>query len=87
MENKKTILVFCANEQKETTHQVDIDANGEIVVSCECGRFLKFPRGTSAKELKEHLTRHQEHNTGQVSQEALDAERTKFLNDLLEEYK
>ena len=105
----KTILVFCAEEQKETEHTLDIAGNGEIVLTCKghpdntrilttknpdgteteskeiipCGRFLKFPKGTTAEELKTLLAKHEASNEGQLSQAKLDAEKEKLLGDLL----
>lgn len=82
-ETKKTILVFCANEQKETEHSIDIDGNGEIVLTCvECGRFIKLPKGTDAAGIKEYIVKHKASNEGQVTLEAIEAHKAKILEDL-----
>lgn len=31
---EETINVFCANEQKETPHSLDVDSNQEIILTC-----------------------------------------------------
>ena len=81
---EKTILVFCAEEQKETKHTLDIAGNGEIVLTCVTdGRSLKFPKGTTADGLKELIAKHKISNEGQISQAKLDAEKEKLIGDLL----
>jgi len=82
-DEQKTILVFNASLQKETEHSIDIDGNGEIVLTCiENGRFIKFPAGTTAEQLKELLAAHKESNHGQVTQEALDAQKEELISKL-----
>lgn len=94
-DTKKTILVFCANEQKETDHKIDIDGNGEVVLTCianvgteeepiECGRFLKFPKGTNAATLKESLAKHKAGNEGQITVESQEAAKDELIKGLLE---
>ncbi len=78
----KTILVFCAHEQKETEHTLDIDGAGEIVLTCGCGRFLKFPKGTTAEDLKGLLEKHKASNAGQISVEAMEAQKAELLAEL-----
>lgn len=81
---EKTILVFDAETQAEVAHTIDIDGAGEIVLTNpENGRFLKFPRGTTAEELKALLEKHKEANIGQVSQASIDEHKEKLLEDLL----
>lgn len=93
MAELKTISVFCAAQQKETEHSFDIDANGELVLTCTlnigteeapqaCGRFIKYPKGTTADDLKSHLVAHKEANMGQVSAEALEAEKQAILDEM-----
>lgn len=83
---QKTILVFSAELQKETEHTVDIDGAGEVLLTCtETGRFLKFPRGTSAEELKALLAKHKEANEGQISQASIEADKENLIKDLLGE--
>lgn len=83
MEETKTVLVFCANEQKETAHTVDIDGNGEVVLTCACGRFLKFPADTDSETLKKYIIAHREQNSGQLSVEAIEAHKAKLIADLV----
>ena len=85
---KKTILVFNAELQKETPHVIDFAGNGEIILTCEqTGRFLKFPKGTTGEVLKELLAKHKAANEGQVTAASLEAEKEKLLGDLLGEKK
>jgi hypothetical protein len=35
--------LFCALCGEPTEREVSVDANGEMVATCACGRFLKFP--------------------------------------------
>lgn len=78
----KSVVVFCAKEQKETAHVLDIDGNGEIVLTCECGSFIKLPRGTDAEGLKAYVATHKAANEGQISVEALEAEKEKLFAGL-----
>lgn len=78
----KTILAFCANEQSETEHGLDVDGAGEVVLTCACGRFLKYPKGTDAAALKDLLAAHKEANGGQISQASIDEAKEKLLNEL-----
>lgn len=81
----KKITVFCANEQAETPHTFEIDGVGEVVFTCECGRFIKYPKETTVEELKAHIVKHKEVNIGQISQASLDEKGRKFLEELLAE--
>lgn len=79
----QTILVFCAECQKEVPHTIDIDGNGEIVLTSEVtGKFLKFPKGTTGAELKVLLEKHKEDNQGQISVAKLEAHKAQLLADL-----
>ena len=93
----KTIEVFCATEQIETPHVIDIDGNGEVILTCTtqhgvdenekpilCGRFLKFPAGTTAETLKELLATHKKVNEGQVSVEGIEKEKEALIEGLTE---
>lgn len=80
---KKTIQVFCANEQAETEHTLDITGTGEIVLTCACERFLKLPKGSTADDIKAFIEAHKQANQGQVTVEAIEAEKDKLLNELL----
>jgi len=89
-------VVFCAREQKETDHTVDIDGAGEIVITCvsspsesgkvedavQCNSFLKFPKGTTAEDLKARLEIHKESNEGKLTVEQLEKEKAKILAKL-----
>lgn len=86
MSDQKTILAFNADLQREAEHTLDIDQNGEIVLTCvENGRFLKFPAGTSADDLKALLAKHKEENEGQVTVEAMEAKKAEILEALAPE--
>jgi len=95
MNEEKTIQVFCVNEQTETPHRLDIDGNGELVVTCTsnigteetpatCGRFLKFPKGITSEELKVRLQAHKESNHGQVSVQQIEAQKEELLKGLVD---
>lgn len=81
-ENQKTVSMFCANEQAETEHTVEIDGNGEIVLTCECGRFIKLPEGTDAEGLKTFVQAHKEANEGQRSVESIEKAKEELLAGL-----
>lgn len=90
----KTIKMFCANQQAETAHSLDVDGVGEIILTCtenvgtekepvECGRFVKLPKGTGPKELKAYIEAHASANEGQVSQAMIDAKKAELLDALV----
>lgn len=58
----KTKLIFCANEQAEIEHTLEVDNNGEIVATCACGRFIKFPATTTATEVELMISEHKQAN-------------------------
>ncbi len=63
--------IFCAQCQEVTAHDLGVESmNGEILATCSCGRFLKFPPDVTPESFAELLAAHQEANTGQVSLEA-----------------
>lgn len=78
----ETIKFFCANDQAETDHALDIDGNGEIVLTCPCGRFVKLPKGTDAAGIRSYAEAHRAANQGQVSVEKMEAEKAKLLGEL-----
>lgn len=82
MEEQKTIQMFCANDQVEMAHSLDIDGNGEIVLTCSCGRFQKLPAGTDADGVRAFVEAHKAANEGQRSVESLEAEKAKLLEEL-----
>lgn len=90
------MIMFCARQQRDTTHELDIDGNGEIVLTCTenvgtekepeiCGRFVKLPAGTDAEGVKAYVAAHKESNQGQVSVEAAEAKKAQLLADLNKE--
>lgn len=89
-EEIKTIKVFCAREQQETDHILDIDGNGEIILTCTsdpdasgiCGRFLKYPKETDIGTLKTHLENHKKANEGQVSLEESERHKKELIDGL-----
>lgn len=75
--------MFCANEQAETNHTLDLDGAGEIVLTCDtCQRFIKLPADTDAAGLKDYIDAHKEANQGQISVESLDAKKAELLAGL-----
>lgn len=74
-----TKQIFCANEQEVTTHTLSMEPmNGEIVATCPCGRFLKFPSTVTPDEFNDLVTAHEVANKGQVSTEHVE----KLLSEL-----
>ena len=73
--------IFCANEQDRKVHTLTAAPNGEVVATCECGRQLKFPAGITREEFDALIAKHEETNSGQVTQESID----KTLADLADE--
>ena len=76
----KTKNVFCSNCQAVTAHGASLSPIGEIVFTCDCGRFVKFAGDLSKKEIEALLVKHEEVNKGQISVEAVE----KKLNELLD---
>jgi RNase P subunit RPR2 len=80
----KTKEAFCAQCQDLTTHTATIDANGELVLTCGCGRFIKVPgHNLTAESLNDFLAAHHEANEGQVSAEAQDEANQDLLDAIL----
>jgi hypothetical protein len=77
-----SIVMFCANDQVETTQALTIDGNGEIVLTCPCGRFTKLPAGTDAAGLAAYIAAHKEENDGQISVASLDAKKADLIAGL-----
>ena len=81
----KTVEMFCANEQELKAHTVDIDSNGEVVLTCtgkDCGRFVKLPATTTAKSLKAFIEEHQYQNEGQITQASIEERKADLLKNL-----
>ena len=86
MSEPKTILAFSAELQCETPHTLDIDTNGEIVLTCtETGRSLKYAPGTTPEKLKELLAAHKAANEGQITTAAIEAQKEELLSALADE--
>ena len=67
MPKKGTYFIYCAQEQKVTEWVHLPDQNQEILFQCVgCGRFLKFPTGTSRQKLAKLFIEHQKQNEGAV---------------------
>lgn len=63
--------IFCALEQTVTPHELTVEpVNGEILATCVCGRFLKFPPTVTPEEFEALVDAHYESNVGQISLEA-----------------
>lgn len=79
-----TLTFFCANEQADTAHVLDIDGNGEVVLTCACGRFIKLPRTTTPESLKAYVEAHKAANEGQITVESIEAHKAELLAGLQE---
>lgn len=78
-EEAKKVVMFCAAEQTDTDHTLEIDGNGEIVLTCDCGRFVKLPRDTTPDQLKAYIEAHKAANEGQISVASIEAKRAELL--------
>jgi len=67
----KTRDIFCTNEQKLTEHEVSIDNNGEFLLTCECGEFIKLPGDMDKEGIDKALEDNQAENEGKVTLEVL----------------
>lgn len=64
-------MIFNAELQQETEHELVVDQNNEILATClETGRFLKFPNVPEVV-FDEYVAEHKAHNEGQVNIEEL----------------
>lgn len=68
----KTKKAFCAGHQEVTDHEVTIDANGEYLFTCECGRFFKIPADSDKAAITAFLSKHEKTNKGQLSVEEVE---------------
>jgi hypothetical protein len=75
----KTKNLFCADEQKLTSHELAVDNNGEIIATCACGRFVKFPAGFTADQVKNFIVEHEDAN--KLSKEALLVEESRKASE------
>jgi len=78
----KTILAFCSSEQVETNQALEIDGNGDFLLNCPCGRFLKFPGSMSASEIKDALAEHKSENEGKINMAELEAKKESILEEI-----
>lgn len=62
----KTKTVLCVAEQKETEHLVSTAPNDEVLLTCPCGTFLKFPQNIDSKQLDRLIKLHNLANKDQV---------------------
>lgn len=81
MDNKFLKDIFCANCQIVTSHNGEVDGNGEFVFTCQnlltnakgeesiCERFVKFPADVKKEEFPVLVEAHKDANEGQVSLE------------------
>lgn len=82
--NENKIVMFCAHEQAEVEHTLDIADNGEIILTCDtCERMIKLPAGTDAAGIKAYIAAHAEANIGQKTKESIEASKAKLLKDLM----
>lgn len=83
MSAENTIQMFDASLQRECDHTVDIDGNGEVVLtSVESGRFVKLPKGTDADGVRAYIAAHRSANEGQVTQEMIEEQKAAILAGL-----
>lgn len=83
MASEKLILLYNATLQKDTEHTVEIDGNGEIILTCvENGHFIKLPAGTNSEGLKAYIEAHKDLNSSQVTVESLEAKKKELLEGL-----
>jgi hypothetical protein len=66
--NKRgTYFIFCAQDQRVTEWVHLPDQNQEILFQCkECGRFLKYPSGTSRAKLAKLFIEQEKQNAGAI---------------------
>jgi len=58
--------IFCSACQAMTTQNSVMDQNNEILITCHCGRHLKFPLTETEEQLDALLAAHGRSNQGQV---------------------
>jgi hypothetical protein len=77
-----TKLIFNAELQRESIHELSAAPNGEVVATCtETGRILKFPANISKVDFEARLAEHKEANIGQVTQASIDAKLAELGDD------
>lgn len=81
MKKKK---VYCVECKKERDFVGTIDANGELLLTCECGSFLKFATaGLTAEELDAKLASYKEEHKDLVTADEVAEENEAKLEELL----
>lgn len=79
-------LIFNAELQKETVHELTASDTGEIVATCtETGRVLKFPSNVSREKFDELVAAHKTSNEGQVTQASIDEALSVLGDDIPDE--
>ena len=56
---------FCAKCQEETEHAASVSGN-DVVLTCPCGHFVKFPSAFSKEEMAAFLEKHKACNVRPV---------------------
>jgi hypothetical protein len=80
---EKKVVAFDATLQKDVDHAVDIDGNGEVVLtSVESGHFIKFSGVATAADLEAKLAAHKAANLGQVTLASIEARKAEILAGL-----
>lgn len=80
MSNEPT-TAFCAREQADTLHTLTIN-NADIILTCECGHFIKFPVTLTTEEFVEAIAKHREANMGQLKVEQMQAKENELIQAL-----
>lgn len=78
----RTFKLFCADTQAVVDHNLEVDANGEIVLTSPTGRVIKLPAGTTAAQLKEFAVKHKEANEGQLSVAKIEEQTNELFAEL-----
>lgn len=76
-----TATAFCAQCQADGEHEVYVDHNQEMVITCkDCQRMWKIPLSAveTPEDLAALLARHKESNVGQIAVELVEEEQAVF---------
>lgn len=79
LDHNGEIVVSCVTDLRTPE---EVDAKDPEVAPKICGRFVKYPRGTSAEELRGHIANHKEANEGQLTVEAIEKEQDALIEAL-----
>lgn len=77
-----TKSIYCSTCKTNTEHACVVDKQGEVVCTCSCGRFLKFPL-MSKDEFVAAIERHESTAKQQITPE-MEAEASQISIDELE---